>query len=133
MVLFFAKVPSIKYVRGNMAPLKQLITLLAGPPSFLFVLLAYIPYRWNLVWKYQQFCLLWSIWDIKDKCEIQRCTLDCIVKWAVNCNVKCIFFSLFFCNFSCFLKWNLKCNFKWNIEHLLKFTFYWIVLWALLH
>ena len=33
-------------------------------------------------------------------------------KWAINCNVKCIFFFTFLCNFNCSVKW--RCTFKWN-------------------
>ena len=67
------------------------------------------------------------------KFEIQRCTLDCNVKWNINWNVKCIFFFAFVCNFYCFLKWNLRSTFKCNIECLRKITFYWNVLYTPLY
>ena len=96
---------------------------------------AYVPFWWSLIWECQQFCLFCSIKVTQDawkvKFQIQRCTLDYIVKWTINCNVKCIFFFTFFCNVFCFLKWDLRCTFKCNIECLLKFNFCWIVLWTL--
>ena len=50
-------------------------------------------------------------------------TLDCIVKWAINCNVKCIYFFTYLWNFLCFLKWSLRCTFKCNIDCLSSLRF----------
>ena len=143
VALFFAKVTSIKYIRWNKAtfldfesplyalffchlntfgqtspfpvPFTCICTLLMEPnlkKSTILFVLRYVRYKG---------CLKSQIWEWKVYPWLHR---------QVNHQLHQMHL---FLQKTYFWRWNLRCTFNCNIECPLKFAFYWIVLWILLH